>query len=128
MPVIEKFRPAAVWLFAPAVGESHHQEIIKELGDVGKNWDLKIFVQVGDVRSAKTAVQEGADVIVVQGVDAGGHQWAQGASLMTLLPEVKDALGNTSGDSEVKVIAAGGIMDGRGIAAALALGKTTAKS
>jgi hypothetical protein len=84
---------------------------------------LKVFVQVGSVQDAREAVEDGTDVLVVQGTDAGGHQWAQGASLITLLPEVVDMLAEEFKDSHVAVVAAGGIMDGRGIAAAQMLGK-----
>jgi nitronate monooxygenase len=65
------------------------------------------------------------DVLVVQGTDAGGHGLEKCAGLITLLPEVDDTLSATCRDlGSVKptLIAAGGIMDGRGVAAALALG------
>jgi collagenase-like PrtC family protease len=84
---------------------------------------LKVFVQVGSVQDAREAVEDGTDVLVVQGTDAGGHQRAQGASLITLLPEVVDMLAEEFKDSHVAVVATGGIMDGRGIAAAQMLGK-----
>ena len=67
-------------------------------------------------------MEDGCDVVVVQGTDAGGHQWAQGASLITLVPEVRDMLKQDFNGSNVAVIAAGGIVDGRGVAAQLALG------
>lgn len=79
------------------------------------------------MQSAREAVEDGCDVVVAQGVDAGGHQWAQGAGLMSLLPEVVDMLAAEHKAKEVAVIAAGGIMDGRGIAAGLALGKSMGK-
>lgn len=82
-----------------------------------------MFVQVGSVEAARQATKDGADVLVVQGVDAGGHQWAKGASLVTLLPEVVDMLAAEFKGNEVQVLAAGGVMDGRGVAAALVLGK-----
>lgn len=69
------------------------------------------------------AVKQGADAVVVQGSDAGGHQWAQGASLISLLPEVRDTLADTGAASHTAVLAAGGIVDGRGCVAALGLGK-----
>jgi NAD(P)H-dependent flavin oxidoreductase YrpB (nitropropane dioxygenase family) len=58
----------------------------------------------------------------LQGTDAGGHQSAQGAGLITLVPEISDMLTGEYMDSGISIIAAGGVMDGRGIAAALALG------
>jgi nitronate monooxygenase/enoyl-[acyl-carrier protein] reductase II len=67
-----------------------------------------------DVRQAEQAVRAGADVIVAQGGEAGGH--AGSVSTFVLVPQVVDVAG------DVPVVAAGGIADGRGLAAALALG------
>ena len=69
---------------------------------------------VGAVRHARKAVESGVDVIVAQGHDAGGHNSPVGT--MALVPQVVDAAG------DVPVLAAGGIGDGRGVAAALMLG------
>ena len=86
----------------------------------------KIWIQVGTVREAMEALDAAApDVLVMQGTDAGGHGLAQGASVISLVPEVCDAL-REAGADEVPVIAAGGITDGRGVAAALALGASGA--
>ena len=63
---------------------------------------------------AVAAVEAGADAVVAQGVEAGGHNRSV-AGTMTLVPAVADAV-------EVPVVAAGGVADGRGLAAALALG------
>ena len=71
--------------------------------------------QVGLVDEAIEAVEAGADVIVVQGTEAGGHG-RPGRGLFGLLPAIADAIG------DVPVIAAGGITDRRGLAAACALG------
>ena len=70
---------------------------------------------VGDAASAKRAVDAGVDVIVAQGWEAGGHVRGMVAT-MPLVPAVVDQVG------DIPVIAAGGIADGRGLAAALALG------
>jgi NAD(P)H-dependent flavin oxidoreductase YrpB (nitropropane dioxygenase family) len=70
---------------------------------------------VGSVREAGQAVRTGVDVVVAQGWEAGGHVRGQVAT-MALVPAAVDAVG------EVPVIAAGGIGDGRGLAAVLALG------
>src|SRR5262245_62648722 len=68
----------------------------------------------GGVPEAVRAAQAGADVIIAQGTEGGGHVGWQ--TTMTLVPMVVDAV------APVPVLAAGGIADGRGLAAALALG------
>jgi NAD(P)H-dependent flavin oxidoreductase YrpB (nitropropane dioxygenase family) len=70
---------------------------------------------VGNAEEARRAVDSGVDVIVAQGWEAGGHVRGTVATL-PLVPTIVDAVGDTP------VIAAGGIADGRGMAAALALG------
>jgi nitronate monooxygenase len=69
---------------------------------------------VQTVALAREAMQAGADIIVAQGTEAGGHGMSE--PLFTLLPQVVDACPGTP------VVAAGGIADGRGLAAALMLG------
>ncbi|KAL6233882.1 hypothetical protein BDW75DRAFT_231591 [Aspergillus navahoensis] len=82
-----------------------------------------IWVQVGTV-SEEVAVAESLDpdVLVVKGSDAGGHGLAKSAYIITLVPEVKDALGARQLSDHIPLITAGGIVDGRGVAASLALG------
>lgn len=74
----------------------------------------KVFVQVQTLAQAVRAAQAGADVIIAQGGEAGGHAGALGT--FALLPAVVDAV------APLPVVAAGGIADGRGLAAALLLG------
>jgi NAD(P)H-dependent flavin oxidoreductase YrpB (nitropropane dioxygenase family) len=76
---------------------------------------LKVIDQVGSVDAARRSAQAGVDVIIAQGVEAGGHIAGQ-LSTMALVPAVVDAIAPTP------VVAAGGIADGRGVVAALALG------
>ncbi|MCI0353155.1 MAG: nitronate monooxygenase [Acidobacteriales bacterium] len=76
---------------------------------------IKVCDQVGSVASAKRAQRAGVDFIIAQGVEAGGHI-AGTVSTMVLTPRVVDAVAPTP------VVAAGGIADGRGLAAALMLG------
>ena len=74
---------------------------------------------VGTAEEARRAVASGADVIVAQGWEAGGHVWGTIATL-PLVPAVVDAV------DPVPVVAAGGIGDARGVAAVLALGAQAA--
>jgi nitronate monooxygenase len=75
---------------------------------------VKIFCQVQTLAHAVRAARAGVDVIISQGGEAGGHAGLLGA--FALLPAVVDAV------APVPVVAAGGIADGRGLAAALVLG------
>jgi NAD(P)H-dependent flavin oxidoreductase YrpB (nitropropane dioxygenase family) len=76
---------------------------------------IKVLDQVGSVAAAQSSARAGADVIIAQGVEAGGHIAGQ-VSTMALIPRVVDAVAPTP------VAAAGGIADARGVVAALALG------
>jgi NAD(P)H-dependent flavin oxidoreductase YrpB (nitropropane dioxygenase family) len=73
-----------------------------------------VMAVVGAVRHARKVAASGVDVIVAQGHDAGGHNSPVGT--MALVPQVVDAV------APIPVLAAGGIADGRGLAAALMLG------
>jgi enoyl-[acyl-carrier protein] reductase II len=76
---------------------------------------VRVFEQVGSVAEAKRAVDDGVDVVVAQGLEAGGHNFAT-LPTFALVPLVVDAV------APALVLAAGGIADGRGLAAALMLG------
>ena len=82
--------------------------------ETAKRGGLVVLSTVGSVDEARQAESAGADIIVAQGWEAGGHVCGQ-VSTMALVPSVVDAV-------RVPVVAAGGIADGRGMAAALMLG------
>lgn len=77
--------------------------------------NVLVLSMCGKVRHATAAVEAGCDIVVAQGTEAGGHTGQ--VATMALVPQVVDAVGE-----RVPVVAAGGIFDGRGLAAALALG------
>lgn len=109
-----------------------HMEIIAELGvpivftSAGNpatwtNWlkekGIIVIHVIPNVKLAKKCVERGVDAIVCEGFEAGGHNGKDEITSMALIPQVVDAVGD-----KVPVIAAGGIADGRAIAAAFALG------
>jgi nitronate monooxygenase len=111
---VEELRPAVV-SFHFGLPEPRLLERIKAAGAV-------IIGNATTVAEARWLAERGADAIVAQGFEAGGHTGtflgsdpAEALGLFALLPQVVDAV-------RVPVIAAGGIADGRGIAAALVLG------
>jgi nitronate monooxygenase len=114
--VVLEERPA---VFSAALGW-----VDRGLVDECHRCGIKVMAMVSTVEDARTAAVTGADVIVAQGGEAGGHRSIDGkpaapdtttVGLVALLPQVVDAV-------RAPVVAAGGIADGRGLIAALALG------
>ncbi|KAF1838353.1 inosine monophosphate dehydrogenase [Decorospora gaudefroyi] len=125
LSIIKEYRPAAVWFFAPSSPAS-----LVAWADNTRQASpaTKIWVQVGSVTEAMDTVKQVApDVLVVQGTDAGGHGLARGAGLISLLPEVCDAVAahfQPANNRERKpiLLAAGGITESRAATAAFILG------
>ncbi len=106
-------------LIAEVIAEEKVQVVTTGAGNPGKyielwkNAGVKIIPVVASVALAKMMERGGADAVIAEGTESGGHIGAQ--TTMTLVPQVVDAV-------NIPVIAAGGIADGRGFAAAFALG------
>src|SRR5215213_9962235 len=100
-----RHRPVAVML---SFGDP--SPFVAKIKDAG----AKLICQVQSLAQAKDAAASGADILVAQGTEAGGHGATR--STLTLVPEIVDSL------PEVPVVAAGGIADGRGLAAVIMLG------
>ncbi len=87
----------------------------REVVELCHEHNVIVMNMCGKVRHAIAAVEAGCDMVVAQGTEAGGHTGQ--VATFPLVPQIVDAVGD-----RVPVIAAGGIVDGRGLAAALALG------
>jgi len=119
---VAEYRPVAAWLFAPRNGQTETDEWARALR--GASSGIKIWLQVGTVQEAVEAARSDTppDVLVIQGAEAGGHGRAEdGVGVLTLLPEVADRLAGM-GKNNIPLVAAGGIIDGRGVVAALGVG------
>ena len=87
-----------------------------ELADRAHEAGIAVIHQVHTVAQARAAGAHHVDVFIAQGSEAGGQGMLEGVGVMSLVPQVVDAV------APVPVLAAGGVADGRGLAAALVLG------
>jgi enoyl-[acyl-carrier protein] reductase II len=122
--------PFAVNHVVPQLDEEAFEATLEEqpaavslaLGDPGAlverihSAGLKVIHQVHTVVQAREAAERGVDLLIAQGDEAGGQGMPAGVGVMALLPQVVDAV------APLPVLAAGGVADGRGLAAALILG------
>jgi nitronate monooxygenase len=125
---ISSIKPCAVWLFAPKSELNGQEEVNKWTQALrSASPDISIWLQIGTLAEALAAAKSPSppDVLVIQGTEAGGHGRASdGMGLFTLLPEILDTLNSQKPNFNIPIFAAGGISNGAGVAAALALGAT----
>ena len=108
-PQVEKVIGEGAAVFVAGLG------VPLEVIDMCHRAGVLVVSMCGKVRHATNAVEAGCDIVVAQGTEAGGHTGQ--VATFPLVPQIVDAIGG-----KVPVVAAGGIFDGRGLAAALTLG------
>lgn len=113
--LLEELQPAHLYLSFGNIGP-HAQAAL----DAG----VHLYSNAGNTETALAHARAGATCVVMQGSDAGGHT-SDAASVFSLVPQARTAL-DLEGYAETLLVAAGGVSDGRGVAAALALGADAA--
>ncbi|HET8929592.1 MAG TPA: nitronate monooxygenase [Acidimicrobiales bacterium] len=106
---IERIAASGATVYVAGLG------VPRDVVDLCHDKNMLVVNMCGKVGHAVAAVEAGCDLVVAQGTEAGGHTGR--IATMALVPQVVDAVGD-----KVPVVAAGGINDGRGLAAALSLG------
>ena len=109
IPQVEKIIEGGASVFVAGLG------VPRDVVELCHAHNVLVMNMCGKVLHAIQAVEAGCDIVVAQGTEAGGHTGT--VATMPLVPQIVDAVGD-----RIPVVAAGGIFDGRGLAAALALG------
>lgn len=117
--MVGEYKPAVVWLFA-AKEFDHFAEWTAAIREVSPK--SRVWIQVGNVAAAVQAANKARpDVLCLQEADAGGHDFEEGAGIISWLPEVSDTFARDV-ILHISLVASGGVTDEHGVAAAEALG------
>mmetsp|Transcript_18999 Transcript_18999/g.47056 ORF Transcript_18999/g.47056 Transcript_18999/m.47056 type:complete len:361 (-) Transcript_18999:75-1157(-) len=117
--VLEDYSPKAIQVFAPAISYMKNNGTKTSVVKLAHSYGCKVIAQVGCEDDGVQALEEGVDCVIAQGTEAGGHgvRREHGCGTLSLTSRlVKRSNGKTP------VLAAGGIVDGSGLTAALSLG------
>ncbi|KAK4447892.1 hypothetical protein QBC34DRAFT_449825 [Podospora aff. communis PSN243] len=87
LPILTEHKVKAVFFFAPSPSIKEEDTTVKNIISALHEKNIIVFFQVGNVAAARKAIEDGADVIVAQGVDAGGHQFVAGSGVFLVADE-----------------------------------------
>jgi nitronate monooxygenase len=126
--ILEEHKPKSIQIFAPAISQdlpgnlAQSSSLFTNNIDMCQSYGCQVIVQVGSVKDAITALDAGVDCLIAQGTEAGGHgiRKDQGNGTLSLTARLVRLAQKQK--RRIPVLAAGGIVDGRGLIAALSLG------
>lgn len=121
--VLEDYSPEVVQFFAGSVRcptSDRNTDAVK----VAQTFGCRVMMQVGTLEDAKQALEYGVDALIAQGTEAGGHGVRRelGCGTLSLTSKLVELLKEHTVGKSISLLAAGGIVDGRDLAAILTLG------